>query len=375
MRVVMLLAKSTGGIGTHVDDLTRELRALGHDVVIATDALTAATFGWQHARLLWPERASTVRRSAAQLRELVRGADVVHAHGHQAGSFASVALRSMRRRERPALVVSLHNAVLGGRRRQVVGAVAATPFARTAQLVTGASSDLVEQARSWGAGWAELAPVPSPRVPGLLAQPAVSRAERRDLARSLLDAMGLACPDGADLVLTIARIAPQKDLGTLVAASAADRAGAASPRVWVVVGGGDTDLADRLREDAHRRSAPVHLVGPQGDPTPWLQAASVFVLTSHWEARALVVQEAMAAGTPVIARDTGGLRDLVSDVGILVAGSDPRDWATAVAAAVDDEAAWHTASAAGRRRAASWDDSSQTATRWVSWYAQARAMT
>ncbi|MCA1781140.1 MAG: glycosyltransferase family 4 protein [Dermatophilaceae bacterium] len=375
MRVVMLLAKSTGGIGTHVDDLTSELRGLGHEVLIATDALTASTFGWEQARLLWPEGASRVRHSVAALRGLARGADVVHAHGHQAGVLASLALRALGRRDRPALVVSLHNAVLGGPRRQTLGAISAAPFTRTAQLVTGASSDLAERAGTWGAPWTELAPVPSPRVPGLLGRPVLPRAERQALAHSLLEEAGVPNGRAADIVLTIARIAPQKDLGTFVAASAQDRAEAADHRVWIVVGGGDPDLAERLRAEAQHRAAPVHLVGAQGDPAPWLQAASVFVLTSHWEARALVVQEAMAAGTPVVARDTGGLRDLVAGVGTLVAGSDPRDWATAVAAAVDDEAAWHTASAAGRRRAASWDDSSQTATRWVAWYAQARAMT
>ena len=153
----MLLAKSTGGIGTHVDDLTRELRALGHDVVLATDDLTAATFGWADTRRLWPAGASTVPAAATELRRLSRDADVVHAHGHQAASFAALALRSMGRRDRPAFVVSLHNAVLGGRRRRLLGAAAAAPFTRTAQLVTGASSDLVEQARAWGASWAELA--------------------------------------------------------------------------------------------------------------------------------------------------------------------------------------------------------------------------
>lgn len=375
MRIVMLLAKSTGGIGTHVDDLVRELRGLGHDVVIATDGLTAATFGWDGARVVWPQRRGGAGRAVAAARALFGGADVVHAHGHQAAALAALTLRTVRRRDRPALVVSLHNAVLGGRRRRALGSATAWPFARTAQLVTGASSDLVEQARSWGAAWAELAPVPSPRVPGLLAAAVLSPGERRGRARTLLERAGVAAPEEADLILTIARIAPQKDLDTLVAAAAVEPLGLARERVWVVVGGGEDALAGRLRAEAARLRAPVHLIGPQSDPTPWLQAAAVFVLTSHWEARALVVQEAMAAGTPVLARDTGGLRDLVAGVGTLVAGSDPQAWATALDDLLDDEAAWHTASTAGRRRAGSWDDGARTATRWVTWYARARAMT
>jgi glycosyltransferase involved in cell wall biosynthesis len=375
MRVVLLLAKSAGGIGTHVADLARELRGLGHDVVIATDALTASTFGWREARLLWPQGAAGVWPAAMTLRGLALGADVVHAHGHQAGSLAALAAHTLGRRDRPALVVSLHNAVLGGRRRRFLGALSAAPFARSAQLVTGASSDLVDQARTWGAAWAELAPVPSPRVPGLLSEEPLPRSERRALARRLLTDVGIPSTAEADLVLTIARLAPQKDLGTLVAAAAEDRARGRGDRTWVVVGGGEPAVADRLRREAARLSAPVHLVGAQSDPTPWLRAARAFVLTSLWEARALVVQEAMAAGTPVVARDAGGLRDLVAGAGALVGGSDPGEWATALSALIDDEARWRTAADLGRRRAASWEDSTQTATRWATWYAQARAMT
>lgn len=382
----MLLAKSTGGIGTHVDDLTRELRALGHDVVLATDPITATAFGWQDAELVWPAGRGRrpgpggIRRARiTRLRALLRSVDVVHAHGHQAGSLAALMVRSLPRRHRPALTVSLHNAVLGGSGRQRFGALTAKSFAATAALVTGASSDLVDQARAWGARWAELAQVPSPLVPKLLDHESLDRGARRELAGTLLNAAGVAAPTGADLILTVARIAPQKDLPTLVAAAATDSAGkideTAADRVWVVVGGGDAGLAEQLTQRAQDAGAPLHFIGPQGDPAPWLRAASVFVLTSHWEARALVVQEALAAGTPVVARDAGGLRDLVEGVGVLVDTSDPVRWADAVGEVLADSQAWHTASAAGRQRAAEWDDSRSTATRWVTWYAMARAMT
>lgn len=372
MRILMLLARSTGGVGTHVADLTRELRVLGHDVRIATDDLTATTFGWADAHRVWPANPTQVPQSLRAVRDLAAGADVVHAHGHQAGSLAAVALRSLPRRRRPPLAVSLHNAVLGGRRRRLLGAVSAQPFARTAGLVTGASSDLVDQARRWGATWAELAPVPSPKVADLLALLSPDQQERREAAANLLAGVGLPAPTDAELIVSIARIAPQKDLPTMVAAAAAGRH---RPLVWVVVGGGDLDLLAALRDQAAEDDAPIHFIGAQDDPLPWLRAASGFVLTSHWEARALVVQEAMAAGTPVIARDTGGLRDLVESVGVLIDTDDPRVWADAVGDLLSDPGAWHTASAAGRTRAASWPDSAQTATRWVQWYSSLREMT
>ena len=98
------------------------------------------------------------------------------------------------------------------------------------------------------------------------------------------------------------------------------------------------------------------------------RAADVFVLTSIWEARALVVQEAMAAGAPVVATDTGGLPDLVQGVGALVPVGDAAAVAAAVAHYLSDPAARHTASVAGRKRAASWDDGKATASRWREWY-------
>ena len=72
-------------------------------------------------------------------------------------------------------------------------------------------------------------------------------------------------------------------------------------------------------------------MGARTDVSDWLRAADVFVLTSRWEARALVVQEAMAAGLPVVVTRTGGLPELVGDAGSLVAVGDP----AAVAAEVD----------------------------------------
>src|SRR6476661_2800850 len=187
----MLVGRSTGGIGTHAVDLAEGLRELGDDVSLVTDRLTAERFGITEARLWWPGRAAGLLGSLRhlwRLRRLARGGDVLHAHGHQAGLVATVVAVGTH----TPVVVSQHNAVLatGGLRGWVSTAVQRI-VARRAALVTGASSDLVDEATRYGAHQPRLAPVPSPRVPGLLVQSPVDDVQRRLLAADLLRDNGI----------------------------------------------------------------------------------------------------------------------------------------------------------------------------------------
>ena len=371
MRVLMLVGRSTGGIGLQAVDLTTHLRAAGDEVTVATDESTADRFGLDDAQLWWPGRQAGLRGSwgrLTRLRRAIAGADVVHAHGHQAGLVAALAGLGTR----TPLVVSQHNAVLrSGGARGVVSRLAQSVVARRATLMTGASSDLVDEARRHGARAARLAPVPSPVVPQLLRDEPLDSSARAQSRRDLLQENGVHADPEAPLVLTIARIAPQKDLGTFVDLFSQLPVAATG----VVVGGGDRGLLDELRTRVERDHLPVHFVGQQDNSARWLRAADVFVLVSTWEARALVVQEAMAAGVPVVATDTGGLRDLVDGVGVLVPVGDATAAAAAVQAFLTDPAARHTASVEGRARATSWDDGTATASRWREWYSDLLAMT
>jgi glycosyltransferase involved in cell wall biosynthesis len=362
MRVVLVVGRSTGGIGLHAVDLARHLRALGDDVVLVTDDLTAERFDLADALRWWPGRRTGLRGALTSLRRLhglARTSDVVHAHGHQAGLLSVLAATGTS----TPVVVSQHNAVLPGPGpRALVSRVVQSLVARRATLVTGASSYLVEVARAHGARAARLAPVPSPRVPELADRPLVGVRERGLGARALLVAHGI--PTAGALVLTISRIAPQKSLDVLV--EAATRV--TTPIQWVVVGDGDIALLADLRRLVGAKGAPVHFVGAVADPTPWLRSAEVFVLPSRWEARALVVQEAMAAGVPVVASDAGGLHDLVEGAGVLVEVGDAPGFAAAVDEVLGDSERRGQLSQQGRERATSWDDGLETARQWHEWY-------
>ncbi|MEW1953813.1 glycosyltransferase family 4 protein [Terrabacter sp. NPDC080008] len=411
MRVLMVLGQARGGIGAHVDRLVADLRAMGHHVEVVTAESTAAAFGWRDAHRLWPVhpglRAPVGLLDWHRVMRLAGTVDVVHAHGHQAAVVAAIAVT--RARPRPRLFVSLHNDLpsvapapvpyaapytaaaqpptaapkttgspgatgtasppTAGRRdapwgragRSATQALLSWCLGR-AQLVTGASPDLVELARSLGARRVELALVPSPAVADLLDAGPLAPAERE----RLLASAGL--PADQPVVLTVARIAPQKDLPTLVAAARRSRV----PASWVVVGDGDERLRARLEQEAagiRQGEHAVHFVGARADVHDWLRASDVFVLTSRWEARALVVQEAMAAALPVVATRTGGLPELVSDAGTLVPVGDPVSVAAEVDLLLDDPTVRERMGAAARLRASSWPTPEDEARRWVERYA------
>ena len=54
----------------------------------------------------------------------------------------------------------------------------------------------------------------------------------------------------------------------------------------------------------------------------YLTNADVFLLSSDYEALPLALLEAMAAGLPIVATDVGGVRDIVTDNGVLIKAGD-----------------------------------------------------
>jgi len=357
-RLLLVVGPAAGGIGAHASSLARGLGAHGWHVVVATAGSTAARFDLGgHVEVVWPTGGPVRRlRALLRLRALVRRADLVHAHGHQAGLVVLAAVAIAGRR-RPRVVISWHNAVLGSGPGRTARTVLERAQARRADLLTGASQDLVDRARELGAAVAELADVAAPGGAVWAPGRAVARAE-------LAAELGLD-PD-APWLLTVSRIAPQKNLGVLVDAAHRLASGAASaqphPPVWVIVGDGRGDLLAGLRDAAH--GADVRFVGARADVPRWLAAADVFVLPSAWEARALVVQEALAAGVAVVATQVGGLPELVGAGGLLVPPGDADALAAAVGRLLADGALRAELGRAGRARAAELPDESAVLAQW-----------
>jgi glycosyltransferase involved in cell wall biosynthesis len=238
------------------------------------------------------------------------------------------------------LVVTVHNAPPGGRTGQALFQILEWICARRADAVLCASADLAARMKRHG-GRTRVLEFDVPALPAPATAPtpeAVARA-RADIGAG-----------GRPVVLAAGRLAAQKGFDVLVEAAARWRDRDPAPRLAIA---GDGPLAAELTAAAARSGADLVLLGERDDVAALLAAADVVAVPSRWEARALIVQEAMRAGVPVVATRVGGTPGLTGpDAAILVPPEDAGALADAILAVVDDRAVAARLSAAGRARAA-----------------------
>jgi glycosyltransferase involved in cell wall biosynthesis len=153
--------------------------------------------------------------------------------------------------------------------------------------------------------------------------------------------------------VAVARLHPQKRLDVLVDAAAG---WAGEPDAPLVVVAGEGPARAALARQVAGTGAPVRLLGHRDDVAELLAAADVVVLSSDWEARSLVAQEALRAGRPLVATAVGGLPGLVGDAALLVPPGDPAALAGAVRRVLAEPALAAELGRRGRDRAATWPD-------------------
>jgi len=295
LRVLQVAGSASGGTRSHVRERAAGL-SVDHRVVLAAPGNVARPWiPGVRSRLVEitdrprPQDAAAV----SKLRELGRRADVVHAHGLRAGALAALALTGLA----TPLVVTLHNLPVGGPAVQAMAAGLERLVAGRAAAVLAVSGDIVDHVRDMGGKRVERALIPAPvRV------------------TAPLDREALGVGD-APLVVTIARLAPQKGLDLLL-----DAAGLLDDRVpgvlWVVAGDGPRH--DELQHVIEGEALPVRLLGRCDDVPALLGAADVVVSTAEWEGQPLWLQEALHAGAPIVATDVGGTREVTGAAARLV---------------------------------------------------------
>lgn len=331
-RVTLVLGVSAGGMGAHVRMLATGLAGQGiavsvigpssADTRFSFSALPTVSFSAVEIR----ERpragdlASIGRLRRLLLRVAPNGGQVVHAHGLRAGALTVIALLRVKEPRRPAVVVTVHNAPPDGGVAGLAYRLLERVVARGADLVLCVSPDLERRMRATRARRVRSAVIAAPSassgqaVPGAPAGPPSGPPP----------VIGSA---GRPVVLAVGRLAAQKGFSVLLQAAAWRDL---NPVPLVVIAG-DGPLAGELRAQADKTGVDAVFLGHRDDVPALLAAAAVFVLPSTWEGQPLVLQEALRAGTPVVATRVGGIPGLAGeDAAVLV----PRGDAPALAAAV-----------------------------------------
>lgn len=343
LRTVQVLGGGAGaGSNAHVRSLATGLAARGVRVTVCAPVQAEGEYDFTGAGAQFAPDAVSVLRAACA------GADLVHAHGVRAGMRAALAMRG----RRVPLVVSWHGegptaaGALGRLSRMLERHVA-----RAAAVVLGASSDQVDLARLRGARDARLAPVAVPVGPEAGADPGKVRADLGAVERPLLIAVGSLVPHrGYSVLLDAAREWRGLD------------------PVPLLVIAGEGPLRAELSRRIEAEGLPVRLLGRRKDAAQLLAAADLAVLPSRWEARALLAQEALRVGVPLVATEVGGVPELVGEGAVLVPPGEARALASAVTGLLADPDRRAALAAAGRVQAATWPSEDDTVAQVLSVY-------
>ena len=333
LRIVQVIATTTGGTGAHVRVLTEQLVAAGARVVVAAPQSAEDQFNFADTgarfelvpigSLPHPRDVATVRR----LRQLSSGADLVHAHSLRAGALTGLAAP-----KQVPFVMTRHNLILATGATRKLQEALEIYTARRANVTMCVSADLVDAVRKAGGEDVRRTFVTAPRMK--------DPTRDRETVRNDLGVTG-------PLVLAVGRLHSQKDFPTLIAA--ARRLRDLSPQPEFLIAG---EGPDRARLEELIAGAPVRLLGEVHDIPSLLQATDVLVMTSVWEAGSLAVQEGLRAGLPFVGTRVGAIPDLVADAGLLVRPHDDRALASQIRRVLEEPGLAKDLSERALRRAA-----------------------
>ncbi len=328
-----------GGVERHVAILSAQLGQRGHRVRVLTSDLRRE-FPWERLDPSVPRREATAFGSVERIRAwslpgglhypflpgleraLGQGEEVI-VHVHTYGTHqVAVAERHRRRTGVPFVlsthfhpITSMHGGAFRRRLRAYYDHRIGGPHLRRASRLIVESHE--EERLIAGLGFPlppvrivppGYTPLPPPLPPGTFAE-----------------RYGIPGP----YVLFVGRLAPNKGLLTLVEAfrSLAEHDPEASLVLVGADGGMDRAISARVRALGLERR--VYRVGHVEDDAllaTSLRDARLFVLPSEYEAFGLVLLEALAQGTPVIASRVGGIPEFIEDerAGLLVPPGDTK---------------------------------------------------
>lgn len=242
--------------------------------------------------------------------------DVVHSHVHY---FSGVVLALARAAGIPGRVAHLHTAIVNGRRNTLRRRA---QLAITRELLQWNATDIVACGEgamnvAWRSDWSA---DPRCRIIYYGIRTDRVRAARRDHG-------------GAPTIVNVASVQPLKNQTRLI--QVLRRLVARVPDVQLhLVGREVGDYGDRVRRAAADAGLTNHvrLLGEVAEPMSLVASADLMILPSLWEGLPCAVLEACALGTPVLASDLPGTRELARHfplLDLLSLEEDDETWAAA----------------------------------------------
>jgi glycosyltransferase involved in cell wall biosynthesis len=300
-RVLQVLGRSSGGIARHVAQLVKALDGQdGLRVDVAAHPNLPIEMPKEVLPVIIPSGPIAGHVGAIRkLRTLIAegGYHVVHAHGLRATLDVALARRGLS----VCVLSTIHNLV----RPEVKGPVQAFFFRFAEPLAVRLSDhtfavceDIAKRLRA-DARTADKVEV---LYLGIGKRPRVKR--KADVIRRELGVSG-----SRRLIVTASRLSAQKALHVMLHALARLPPGI----ILCILGEGPLEKDLKSLAESLRVLSRVRFLGFRSDVVDYIAAAEVFCLSSNWEACPLAIQEAILLGTPVVATDVGGLRELLQD--------------------------------------------------------------
>lgn len=309
--ILQVVASLRGGAAWHVFWLTSRLKALGHTVEIAAPdddpPLRAKILAREIHFHEVPLHSPAPWEAAAFLSHRMAAGDLthIHAHGHRAAAAARPARLLVR--HAPPLVYTIH----GYHPAHYRNPLSRNLFNAWERLLAPLAAAFLCVSASTRAEF--LRAVPSAATRTFLVENAVPDRARKAgdiqlLRQTIREALAL--PRDGYVIGTVARLHWQKGVDRLLQAFHSLCHHRNNLYLLIVGDGPDRAALEKLAEQLR---VAEHCVFTGNRPnTQYLYALmDLFVLPSRWEGLPLTILEAWNAGTPVIATDVSGSRDLI----------------------------------------------------------------
>lgn len=332
-------------------------------------------------RYWWPERAESLRkeggglpvtlrkyplarvqlpvflaRHSTAIMQAARGCDLIHAHWTLSGGAALLG----RWLAHKPMLVTVHGSDIFQIPRHPVGAAFTRAVLKRADGITAVSHALKEATRALGITGEKIEVISNGIDLARFAPPTPDpRHNAAHQERIILFAGFLIKRKGVRYLVEALSLLP-----SLLPADA-------PPYRLVIVGEGPEEEALRGQVAELGMADRVEFAGfqPQSVVGEWMRRAHVFVLPSLEEGQGVVLLEALASATPVIASDVDGMREVVApEVGFRVPPADPPALANALRQMLSDDTAWRRMSEAARQRAVALYDWEKIGARFVEVY-------